>query len=986
MKKKMKKKLWKKAFVATLTGGIALSIAPSSNVFQIGAKEKMEGITQEKIDTANNAYNDVKTKIEFLTMSDTEFLSRGENAEEAKQNCYEAQNYLYQRIRNWADNKNFQIDAIMNNGDVLGGNDPGSEQVYAQGSYAAFAQVFTENFGDSDPVVMLGNGNHDFSDIMGDVLDEELNNDADWYYGDKNSNYVGNYHVKVNGYDFITLDFNGENTFGYGYSGTPYKDFLNKVLEEIKSTDDYDSTKPIFIQAHSGYAGTTLGGQWTENYDTMGQDLRDCLKDFPQAILFSAHTHYPVEEETSIYQSDVTYVENGSMNYIYKPVPQDFIEGGYVDSGNSEIPEKTCNFISVLEDGRTVIRRFDVSNQRWIGMPWVVDTSKGRDGFTYTDENRSKISPWFDDSAQIHTDNITETSLTFGFDQAEDDELVNHYKISIMDRFTQEPASFKVKQIPVKGTAAEKSVTGTFRSLSRYYYRPNTMQYEISGLETGRVYDVEITAIDDFGNESQVPLTGQFMTAGEMSFPEIEGGLTLPENINEGKFFEMNFEDNLQEDIADSITATANGNVNYVDSYRSDFGKAVSIGNGPGNYIDLGNREEWNLGTDKNLTINFWTKVNETGGYGSIISNKNWTNWWRSGINIAPENGNTEKIEFTLGDDSGANGGVYATGQVPNYQGSWHMMTFTVDRENQVARTYMDGVLYAETSIENVGDMTSGLNMLLGVDGGKAYGNISFDMDELVMWNRALSEEDIKAYFNVTNDNSAILEEAIYYAEICLQNIKQNENFQVYDEVLTRNLEEAIEAAKTAEDSDILNAYTRLKECVTAVEQQPVRYAVNVSVENGTLSPANMIVNEGENAIFTLVPEAGYQIDGSNITTDQNSSYRVENDKLIIENITSSTQIHIVFNKQEQIDNGSNDENGNNNIDNGNSGNDSQNSNINNVEDTEKNNGDETKEISEEKDEIPDTGERMNSVLWGILLGVFGGSAAVVEWKKRKKA
>ena len=209
MKKKMKKKLWKKAFVATLTGGIALSIVPSSNVFQIGAKEKMEGITQEKIDTANNAYNDVKTKIEFLTMSDTEFLSRGENAEEAKQNCYEAQNYLYQRIRNWADNKNFQIDAIMNNGDVLGGNDPGSEQVYAQGSYAAFAQVFTENFGDSDPVVMLGNGNHDFSDIMGDVLDEELNNDADWYYGDKNSNYVGNYHVKVNGYDFITLDFNG---------------------------------------------------------------------------------------------------------------------------------------------------------------------------------------------------------------------------------------------------------------------------------------------------------------------------------------------------------------------------------------------------------------------------------------------------------------------------------------------------------------------------------------------------------------------------------------------------------------------------------------------------------------------------------------------------------------------------------------------------------------------------------------------------------
>ena len=124
------------------------------------------------------------------------------------------------------------------------------------------------------------------------------------------------------------------------------------------------------------------------------------------------------------------------------------------------------------------------------------------------------------------------------------------------------------------------------------------------------------------------------------------------------------------------------------------------------------------------------------------------------------------------------------------------MMTFTVDRENQVARTYMDGLLYAERSIENVGNMTSGLNMLLGVDGGKSYGNISFDIDKLVMWDRVLPEEDIKTYYNITNDNSALLEKAIYYAENCLQNIKQNENFQVYDESLTRNLEEVIKVAK----------------------------------------------------------------------------------------------------------------------------------------------------------------------------------------------
>ena len=311
-------------------------------------------------------------------------------------------------------------------------------------------------------------------------------------------------------------------------------------------------------------------------------------------------------------------------------------------------------------------------------------------------------------------------------------------------------------------------------------------------------------------------------------------------------------------------------------------------------------------------------------------------------------------------------------------------MTFTVDRENQVARTYMDGLLYAERSIENVGNMTSGLNMLLGVDGGKSYGNISFDIDKLVMWDRVLPEEDIKTYYNITNDNSALLEKAIYYAENCLQNIKQNENFQVYDESLTRNLEEAIKVAKNAEDFDILNAYTRLKECVIAIEQQPLRYAVNISVKNGTVTPANMIVNKGEEAVFTLVPEAGYQIDGSNITTDQNSSYRIENDKLIIGNITSSTEIHIVFNKQEQIDNGNSNENDNN-MNNDNGENNIQNSNINNKEEPDNNKENETKDISKEKDEIPKTGDTINSTLWGIMTGVFGGITAVVEWRKHKK-
>lgn len=884
------KRLAATAMVSTITIS-SVAMTPWS----VQAKEKNEGITQEKIDAANDAYNNAKTQIEFLTMSDTEFGGKPEDISQTQQMSYEAQNYLYRRIRDWAHEKNFQINAIMDNGDVVGGNDPESEKEYAKGWYAAVEQVFTENFGDSDPVVMLANGNHDFADVMGEVLDERHKDDSRWFYGDSDSKYVGNFHVEVNGFDFITLDYNGESTFGYSGQQTGYQEFLTKTLEEISSAEDYDPKKPIFVQAHSGYQGTTLGGQWAGVYDTMGMDVQNILADYPQAVLFSAHTHFPVEEESAIYQKNFTVVENGSMNYIYKDVPGDFIEGGYLDTGNSEIPEKTCNFISVLEDGTTVIRRFDVSNERWIGMPWIVDTTNGKEGFRYTDSQRSKIKPWFDETAQMHVSDVTETGVTFGFDQAEDDQLVNHYEVSIKDSFTKQPAVMKVKQIPVKGEAAEKSVSGTFRSLSRYYYRPNTMLFELSGLEPGRGYSVEIYAIDDFGNRSDKPLTGMFQTAGELSFPEIEGGTVLPEDIESGKYFEMNFEDSLAEEIG-KTKGTVHGNVGYTESYRSDFGKAVTIGGSSSDYVDLGSREEWNLGTDKDLTINFWTKVNSCTGYGAIISNKNWSDWYRKGINIAPEGTNTEKLEFTLGDDSV---GVYATGQVPQYHGSWHMMTFTIDRTNQIARTYMDGKLYQETSIAEVGDMTSGLNMLLGVDGGGSYGNTAFDMDKLEMWNRALEEADIQTYYNVTRDLSAVMKEAIHYAEYRLQEIEQNQENQAYNEKLTQSLKDAVERAKTAETDKMLEVYQNLKECVTAVEQQPVCYAVNIYVENGAVSPKYQIVDKGESAVFTLLPNDTFQIEESNITTDGKSAWHVEGDKLIVEEIVASTKICVLFASEE---------------------------------------------------------------------------------------
>lgn len=869
-----------------------------------------EAMTQERIDEANNAYNDVATKMEFLTMSDTEFMAKPENPNDSQKVNFEQQNYLYQRIASWAKNKQFDINAIMVNGDVVGANDPENsahnkgDDTMVEGWYRAFDHVFTQNFGE-DVNVMLSSGNHDIADLMGDTFDENHKDDDTWFYGDSTTSYVGNVHTKLNGFDFITLDYNGKTNYGYGGQRSGYQDFLKQTLNEITTSATYDSTKPIFIQAHSGYANTSLGGQFHSNYDTMGNDIQTILKDYPQVLLFSAHTHFPVEQETSIYQNNFTFVENGSMNYIYLDSPSDFAEGGYFNSntGNKDTTERSCNFISILEDGSTVIRRFDVTNQRWIGMPWVVDTKDGKEGFQYTDSNRSKVAPWFDETASIHTQNITDTNVILNFSQALDDELVNHYEVQIRDGVTNEPVSVKVKQLPDKSNTSYQTFAGNFRAYSRFYYRPNIMSFDIAGLNARRTYQVSVIAVDDFGNRSSVALEGTFKTSGTISLPTIDGALTLPDTIEDGKYFEMRFDGNLTDSIS-TTSGIANGSISYTDSFHQE-GKAVRIGAKKTDYIDLGKREEWNFGTDKNITINFWINVTSNSNYAAILSNKNWANFYRKGINIAPQAADTKKLEFTFGDDTN---GVYATGDVENYKNTWHMMSFTIDRQAQVMRTYYDGVLTKEASIAHIGDATSNLNMLLGVDGAKKEGTIGFDMDDLMMWSRPLQSEDIEALYNVTSNYYDEVQLALAYGMELQDEINiQQANGQVYEEAALEELQEAILGAREDANKGTLSVYLRLKSAIETIQAQEVYYKVEASAINGDIVSQQSKVIKGGVASFTLTPKHGYHIEENQIEIQNGQSYTLTGSTLTIPNVTAAVNVKVTYGKNVEEDKPDND-------------------------------------------------------------------------------
>lgn len=887
----------------------AAGMAPEARADEGVAADAPQAMTQERIDEANDAYNNAATNLTFITMSDTELSGNATEGKSYQQVAYEGKNIRFQRIAQWAEEKGFDIQAVVDNGDVIGGNEA---EYYAHldgdsekpaGWYRAVEQVMTENF--PGAVMMFTQGNHDIADLMGDVFDEKHADDPNWYYPNDDTNNVGNWHAKVNGYDFIGLDYNGATTFGYGNQRNGYQDFLRQTLEEISSAEDYDPGKPIFVNIHSGYAGTSLGGPFHGDYDTAGNDLQAILADYPQVLVGSAHTHFSVEPETSIYQDNFTFYENGSISYIYQDVPSDFLGGGYFDDGQGtrdevSMQESTCNFISILEDGSTVIRRFDVTHQRWIGMPWVIDTTQGKDGFKYTDDQRSTVAPWWEEGAAVAATDATETSVTIGFDQAVDDELVNYYDIAITDK-AGNPVEFKAKQIPNWGNTSPESFSGSFKAYSRWYMDPNTMGFEITGLSAATTYTVTVKAYDDFQNESAEPLVGTFRTANP-TFPEFpEGGeAQLPDGIEEGQYFDMAFEGDLDNALGDN-DGTSHGNVSYVDSYSDAAGQAVYVPSGTSNYVDLGNRDEWNLGTDKDITINFWMNMDSCSGYSTILSNKNWADWWRSGINVAPENNNTQKLEFTVGDGTGSSGGIYCTADVPDYIGDWHMVTVMVDREAQLARTYFDGVLGKENSIAGVGNITSGLNMRIGVDGAGNYSAASFAMDDLEMWNRPLTNDEVASLYEAAKASTAqqdALDTAVEYANVLKEIMADEESAgRVFDAELTAALDAAIENAQTAQGDAIKEAFDALKAAAEAVESQAVLYKVTATAVDGEVVASANAVEEGSDVTFELVPAEGFQVGGSAIEVAEGYEYELNGTQLVVKGATGPVTVHVKFAK-----------------------------------------------------------------------------------------
>ena len=171
---------------------------------------------------------------------------------------------------------------------------------------------------------------------------------------------------------------------------------------------------------------------------------------------------------------------------------------------------------------------------------------------------------------------------------------------------------------------------------------------------------------------------------------------------------------------------------------------------GAGEYISAGNSTTLDIAST--ITISAWVKTTDQDSINGIIkkddtgSNRSWNLSWRG------SSGGGSRLVFWNWSTDGTYNYLYTTGTpASNFaDDNWHHVVVTYDGTSDAngAKIYLDGDLMSQGAVSRAG---TGLKIttqpvLIGTD-------LSGDIDEVAIWDRALEATDVATIYNATNNN-----------------------------------------------------------------------------------------------------------------------------------------------------------------------------------------------------------------------------------------
>ena len=379
-----------------------------------------------------------------------------------------------------------QLDAVAMNGDIVLQSSKTANYTAHYDTVYSILNAYgigqqDEGLENNVPVI-YAMGNHEFPQNNNDrtTCDESIA-----IFNEKTGQQL-NHHAEYNGYHFIA---SGGTTYNLCDNTSNVSGTLNTneewIMAEVDKALADDATKPVFLMLHHPINGTA--GNYSDKRYT--SEFINFLAERPRVIQLTAHMHLAAQLPKTRWQSGYTAYQ--------------------VPAGDGS-GLKQASFIEI-SGSEVKIYKIDITKKEYIGDPWVIDTSKGAEGFLYTAAARENTNePTYSDTAELKVSDITKyvATLTYPHGKCEQtgvqqDGYVQSHRIVLKN---------KESGIVVK----EQTVATPYKTFTDYSAVDEATEYtlEYTGLSAGETYVVEVYARSPFGVESE-PLTTEFTTEGQ---------------------------------------------------------------------------------------------------------------------------------------------------------------------------------------------------------------------------------------------------------------------------------------------------------------------------------------------------------------------------------------------------------------------------------------------------------------------------------------
>lgn len=277
------------------------------------------------------------------------------------------------------------------------------------------------------------------------------------------------FHRVINGFHFIGISASP-------IEGEHYDENQKKwLVEQLDAAVADDPSKPVFVIQHEHISNTVYGSSDFEGWGM--PDFAEILKDYPQVIDFSGHSHYPINDARSIWQGEYTAFGTGGL--YYAEITVDDVKTVHPKNYRSA---STFWVVEIDAENRIRLRAVDLLAQEYL-CEYILSSPFERE---YTPEKQLERSesPVFSKDASVKVRN---NKLIFDAAESADGMPIFIYRAFAVDS--------EGNRIPVGKTVPK-------------YYRynvPSTVQIELENLPE-EDYIIEIVAENCYGIQS-APLT-----------------------------------------------------------------------------------------------------------------------------------------------------------------------------------------------------------------------------------------------------------------------------------------------------------------------------------------------------------------------------------------------------------------------------------------------------------------------------------------------